>query len=88
MATKSKTSKSKKPAAKKTAEPKVKASEAVSKNGITQPCEGNKCHQVWTAISAAKEYSFEEIRKSLDKGISDSTIKTQRSRWLKFNGAK
>jgi hypothetical protein len=88
-----KTSKPKAPKAKKVAEIVVTApAPRDHKNGIPKPGVGTKCADIWTHLdalkAAGKEITFEEMRATIDSSTADATLRTQRQRWVKFNGLK
>ena len=71
--------------------------EREQRNGITRPGTDTVCALVWNALdqmAAGKvEYTLPALRELVDdargkRPAADDTLKTQRSRWLKFNGSK
>lgn len=80
--------------AKKAAAPKTERDQS---NGVTRPGTDTVCSLIWSALdqmkAAGTEYTLEALRQLVDdargkRPAADDTLKTQRSRWLKFHGAK
>jgi hypothetical protein len=84
---KSKTSKSKKEAAPAAAAAVTRE----NKNGITRPADGTLCAKVWGVLDklhakgepATPTPALEALK---DKKVAEATVRTQYSRWRKFNG--
>ena len=79
-------------AAEKPAKPKRAAKPAAAldqRNGVTRPAAGNKCAQVWTACEALKaqdtKLTFDALRPLVPAHIADATVRTQWSRYRKYN---
>jgi hypothetical protein len=69
--------------------PKAPAAPKDSRNGVTRPATGNKCAAVWDACDAlkaeGKDLTFVALRPIVDSKIADATVRTQWSRFRKYN---
>jgi hypothetical protein len=70
-------------------QPKAPCAPKDQRNGVTRPGLG-KCLDVWTHLDALKAASekltFEALRLRIDPSTADATLRTQWTRWRKYNG--